>query len=174
MTGEQKVQLIINLCLALGSIGLLIVTLVYTLATRRMAREMKSQSEMMQKEFEIRIAPLVELKITPQLVNVLNPISTVTVNNKGFYPVKFEYIFFHLWYREKPDTAEPGLIQIDRWLEKGQSLTRVIRFPFSKIPLFKNASDVNGHGMASVELHFTDIQKEQFTLNKGKIIIWGL
>ena len=43
MTCEQKVQLIINLCLAVGSIGLLIVTLVYTFATRRMAREMKSQ-----------------------------------------------------------------------------------------------------------------------------------
>lgn len=174
MTQAQKVQLIINICLTLGSSGLLVVTLLYTLATRRMAREMKSQSEIMQREFEIRIAPLVELKIRKQLVNVLNPISTVTVNNKGFYPVKLEYIFFRLWYREKPDAAEPGLLQIHKWLEKGESLTSIIKFPFSKIPLFKNASDVNGHGMASVELHFTDIQKKQFILNKDKIIIWGL
>jgi hypothetical protein len=145
----------INISLVLVTIGLVIVTLVYTLATRKMAKEMKHQSDMMQKEFEIRIAPLIELKYFPLIDNVLNPISTITVYNKGFYPVKFEYIYLRCWHRGNPDTAETGVLQIVRWLEKGEKLTRKITFQFSKIPYFSHSWDVKGNGMASVELRWT-------------------
>ena len=171
MPQAEKVQLIINVSLVLVTVGLVIVTLVYTLATRRMAREMKTQSDMMQKEFEIRIAPLVEIKFTHLLTSVINPVWTVTATNKGFYPVKFEYIYIRFWHREKPDTPEADVLQIDKWLEKGEYLTRVIKFCFSKIALFRSASDTKENGMASAELHFVDIEKKQFTLNKGKVFI---
>jgi hypothetical protein len=93
------------------------------------------------------------------------------VTNKGFYPVKFEYIYIRCWHREKPDTAEADVLQIDKWLEKGEYLTRVIKFCFSKIALFRSAPDTKEYGMASAELHFVDIEKKQFTLNKGKVFI---
>ncbi len=171
MEWPQIVQLVINFFLFLVTFGLVIVTLVYTLATRRMAKEMKSQSETMQKEFEIRIAPLVELKFTHLLTSVINPVWTVKVTNKGFYPVKIEYIYVRWWHREKPDIAEADVIQIHKWLEKGEEITRVIKFNFAKISLFQSASDTKKNGMASVELHFLDIEKKQFTLNKGKVFI---
>jgi len=171
MTSPERIQLIINICLALGSLGLLVVTLIYTSATRRMAREMKNQSDMMQKEFEIRIAPLVEPKFTHLFTNVINPVWTMTVTNKGFYPIKFEYIHVRCWHREKPDIAEADVIQIHKWLEKGESLSHVIKFHFSRIALFRSASDTKQYGMASAELHFVDIEKKQFILNKGKVFI---
>lgn len=158
----------ISISLVLVTIGLVIVTLVYTLATRKMAKEMKHQSEMMQKEFEIRIAPLIEPKYYQITTNVLNPLWVVTVHNKGFYPVKFENINIRWWHREKPDTAETELRQINKWMEKGELSRHKITFRFSKIAQFQHSWDVKESGMASVELHFMDIQKNQFV--KEKII----
>jgi hypothetical protein len=174
MDWTQIGQLIINSFLVLVTLGLVIVTSIYAFSTHNMAKEMKQQSAIMQREFELRIAPLIEPKISLRITGVINPVIQVSAVNKGFYPVKFEYIYFRWWHREKPENNDTGLIEIGKWLEKGESAIRDIKIEFSKIALFKDASDVNENGMVSVELHFVDLEKKQITLNKDKIIIFGL
>ena len=115
----QIVQLIINLFLLLVTVGLVTVTIVYTFANRKMAKEMKYQSDIMKKEFEFRTATIIDYpSIFPRTTGVINPEIDISVINKG-YIVKFEHIYFRWWHREHPKDVEVGLDQIGKWLEKG-------------------------------------------------------
>ena len=155
-------QLIINSFLVLVTIGLVIVTAFYTFSTHKMAKEMKHQSEIMQKEFELRTATIIDYpRIYPRTTGVMDPEIEVSVINKG-YIVKFGYIYFRWWHREHPSDIETDIDEIGRWIEKGESISRTLKIDFSKIAHFRDASDVKGNGMVSIEFHFSDFQGKQF------------
>jgi len=172
MKSPDLIQLIISYCIALGSIGLLVITLIYAIATRRMADEMKRQSSMFQREFELRIAPRIEPKIHMKTSDVMDPVLEISVINKGFYVVKFDYVYYRWWHRINPNDAKTDIYFINKWLDNGDQETFEIKFDFSKIAKFRNASDVKGNGMAEVELHFTDVERKPFTELKGKVIMY--
>ncbi len=159
--------------LVLATFLLVVVTAIYTFSTYKMAKEMKNQSDIMKKEFELRTAIIIDYpSIFPRTTGVLNPEIDVTVINKG-HIVKFNHIYFRWWHREHPTDAEVGIDEIGKWLEKGEPIIRVLRIDFSKIAHFRNASDVKGNGMVSIELHFSDTQGKQFKYPpQEKIVIY--
>jgi hypothetical protein len=170
MDWSQIVQLIINLFLVLATFGLVIVTTLYTLSTHKMAKEMKRQSEMMQKEFEIRISPLIEVKVVKWITNVLTPALHLIVINRSFYRVKFDYFSIRWWHIEDATSAQTEDRPINTWIECGKSEARLVRVHFSKLAQFRNALDVKEKGRVSFECHFSDIQKNNFIITSEEII----
>ena len=124
----------------------------------------------MQKEFEIRISPLIEVKVNKLITSVLNPALQLVVINRGFYPVKFEYFSIRWWHIEDATSAQTDDRPIDTWMESGKSQTRLARIRFSKIAKFRNALDVKEKGRVSFECHFSDIQKNRFIIPSEEII----
>jgi hypothetical protein len=61
MTCSQWIQLILSASLVLATIGLVVVTSIYAKATKKMADSIYVQSQIMQRDFELRIAPMVNI-----------------------------------------------------------------------------------------------------------------
>lgn len=135
-------------------------------------RATKRMANIMQKELELRILPLLEPKIYVHK-DALKPLVEVNVKNIGSFPVYFSHIFYKFWERMDPEGNQMSNIQwVNRWIGKGDICEENIRFDFSILKGFSTADDVKRDGMASLELHFEDINRNEFTEFKDKIIMF--
>jgi len=164
MKFDQLVQVVFSGALVLATGGLVWVTLVYARATKRMA-------DVMQKEFELRVAPLVEPSIYIHR-DALDPMASITVENIGSYPVYFSHIYYRWWHREKPaDIFKDETQHVNKWIEKeGGSEKRNIKYFFSLLAGFSTAEDVKKYGVANLTLHFLDVSGRRFKILENKIL----
>lgn len=166
METAQWILIVFSGALALATAILACITNKYMKATKKMA-------DVMQREFELRVAPFIEPEIYVHK-DALDPMVSITIKNMGSYPVYFSHIFFRWWHREKPaDISKNEIQHVEKWLEKeGGCEKRNVRFSFSLLEGFSTPEDVKKNGMATLTLHFLDISGKKFKLLENKIIMF--
>jgi hypothetical protein len=166
METAQWIQIVFSGALFLATVGLVIVTIIYARATKKMA-------DVMQKEFELRVAPLIEPEIYVHK-DALDPMASIAVKNVGSYPVYFSHIFYRWWHREKPaDIFKNDIQHVEKWVVKEREFEkRNVKFSFSLLEGFSTPEDVKKNGMATLTLHFLDISGKKFKLLENKILMF--
>lgn len=157
MNITQCIQLVFSGALALATIALALITLGYLIATNKMAGYMNRQSEIMQKEFEIRLMPLVEEKISRRVTTGLKPTANLTISNKGFYPVFCSDIEMRLENDENRDDFVIDHMNIGEWLKGGSEINREMSFDFGRLSSFSRNPNISGKAIAKMTFNYRNI-----------------
>jgi len=146
------------------------ITFAYMLFTRKMAKSMAAQSEIMTREFELRIAPLLDLSWHKR-IHSLKPYVEITVKNVGYYPIYFSHVSYKYWERQDPNNNSISANHdVEKWIEKGKSCKERITFDFTALKNFPTLADIKDKGMAEFTGHFRTSSGEKFKRPKRKII----
>jgi hypothetical protein len=146
---------------AIVTIVLARITYIYVRETKRMASAIKAQTDMQEKEFILRMTPRIEDQYSKRIDNVIDPTISIRVKNVGYYPVKFTHIFYNLFNTQSPSDQPGKVIYIERWLDKNEELLRDFQVNFSEIG-FANVGELRSRGGVHIQLHFDDINGNQF------------
>ena len=170
-----------NFALFIATLLLVIVTFLYVIHTKKMADMMVKQAEetskmaeIMVKEYELKISPIIELKlerITPCEIDV-------RLFNRGMIPVNLEKIIFKWWYKHKEDKTWTKELNVDKdksLIKEEPKEFNMRYFPddFKKdeFPDSKNMSDGDLFGSIEGEIYacYKNIKDEMQTTRPVKI-----
>ena len=168
MDTAQCIQIIFSVALVLGTVALALITYGYMKSTKKMADSMNQQSEMMQKEFEIRLMPLVEEKVHTKSTGISKPTAEFRIANKGIYAVYCGEIEIKIKSNENENDFVVENMNIGQWLESRNEITREISFDLSRlssIPIDRNTT-----GKATVFLTFNYRTVSNSTLSHMSIV----
>ena len=161
MNVVQWVQLISSGALVLLTGVLAWATYKYMVAAKKMADHMKSQSILMQKEFEIRLMPLVEEKISPRITGILKPTADLRIINKGFYPVFCTDVEIKLINKNNKDDSVMEHMNFLQWLEGGHEMAKEISFDFGRLPSFSRSQSIKNEATAIMTFNYRSISNAE-------------
>jgi hypothetical protein len=111
-----------NWALVILTLGLLIVTIIYAVYTRKLADDTKRMADIMVQEFELRIAPFIVIDQLPSTrgtnVREYHPMIT----NKGFLTVHIMKIILEGWSKGTPSKIFRKERKIDKFLGRNESI----------------------------------------------------
>jgi hypothetical protein len=140
----------------------------------KQAEETSKMAEIMVKEYELKISPIIELKlerITPCEIDV-------RLFNRGMIPVNLEKIIFKWWYKHKEDKTWTKELNVDKdksLIKEEPKEFNMRYFPddFKKdeFPDSKNMSDGDLFGSIEGEIYacYKNIKDEMQTTRPVKI-----
>ena len=156
-----------NFALFIATLLLVIVTLLYVIHTKKMA-------EIMVKEYDLKISPIIELK----LERIIRSEIDVKLFNRGMIPVNLEKVIFKWWYKHKKDRTwtKEGNVGQDKSLIKEEPKEFYMRyfpddFKKDEFPDSKNMSDDDLFGSIEGEIYacHKNIKDEMQTTRPVKI-----
>ncbi len=162
-TLEMIISYIIPLVLGLATVALAIITFFYMKHTRNMARVMQKQTEFLQREFELKVAPLPKSK-----TEILSSSGTlfnmrVRVINHGAYPLYFESIELQFRHKDVPNMEHKKWITIDDYIEPGgEFISGELKFDYKDFRGFEEVATVQHRGILGVAYNFLDVSKNDY------------
>ena len=179
MNTAQWIQIILSgsmvfvtIILAIATGVLALITYGYMKATKKMAESMRIQSKIMQREFELKIAPIFEPKISVGSTQGLKSEIKVRLDNFGSYPIIFERVFYKLWHKDFPHDRINDVRQYYKQIEKGNTFEDTIQVDFSKVKGFGNLQNIGKNGLASVVFTLKDISGNEIKKFEDKILLF--
>ena len=145
----------------MATVALAWITHGYMKATKKMADSMNQQSIIMQKEFEIRLMPLVEEKISRIVTTGPKPTANLTISNKGFYPVYCADVEIKLENNENKDDFVIEHMDFLQWLEGGHEIRREIFFDFGRLSSFSRNPNISGKATAMMTFNYRSISNSE-------------
>ncbi len=91
-----------NLLLFFVTLIYVIITFKYMIATRRMANTLKEESEIMKKEFNIKMRPLVKISVSVYKYGGYVGTIKIRILNYGFFPIILDRFIYSYWPIENP------------------------------------------------------------------------
>jgi len=146
---------------ALVTIVLARITYIYVRETKRIARTSEKQVEMMQKEFEIRLMPLVEERINKTITASPKAAANLVISNKGFYPVHCIDAEIKLSNNENKDEFVVERMDFFLWLEGGKIITRDLSFDFSRLSSFSKDPNISDKATATMTFNYRSINNSE-------------
>jgi len=107
-----------SLVLAGATAALAIITFFYMRHTKKMA-------DIMVQEFNLKIAPILEVKVGSTEEESLKEYRPV-ISNKGFLPVHIKRIILEWWYKEQPSVKYTKQMEVDELLGRKESIKRQV------------------------------------------------
>lgn len=136
MTTTDWIQAISAGIAAIVTVVLARITYIYVRETKRMARAAEEQSKTMQREFEIRLMPLVEENIAKKESTIANTAIELTITNRGFYPVYCIEAAVKIFQNDHKDEIVEDTVSFGRWLEKDGVINAQVNLRFGDLPSF--------------------------------------
>ena len=155
--------------LTLATIGLggitfvlAIITFFYMLFTGRMAKRMKEQTGLFQKEFDVRITPRPEPDIGPHITSGSKCKLTIKVFNAGLSPFYLDCIHTNFYHRERPNEVHREPIQVKRYIQPGKEYFReFVEFDYAQFPNFSGVRVIQGMAHLTYYLELFDLLNER-------------
>lgn len=153
-----------NWALVVLTLGLLIVTIIYAVYTRKLADDTKRMADIMVREFELKVAPIIDIRLGTRSHSSEGFQIQCLLSNLGSYPVRPNKIVMKWWY--KMDLTRSHLIEIklDKSLDKGNPITVPIKIRDDEIvtPDIPESEKLSGYHLgrivvASIWLEFYDM-----------------
>ena len=88
--------------LVILTLGLLIVTYMYMQHTKRLADDTKRMADIMARDYEDKVAPLIEVEVKPASHSTRGFEIPCFVSNLGEYPITAKKLVMEWWYRKRP------------------------------------------------------------------------
>ena len=153
---------IVNIAVVLG---LLIVTYLYMRRTKRLADDTKRMADMMIRDYELKVAPLIDVQFRSTLHSSQGFKIQFTLTNRGFYPVRAEKIILSWWYKKEPINACYIEKDLNVYLDKDHPISETIRLRDDELkkPEFPESMRLSGAHLgkivsAGVSLRFYDMR----------------
>ena len=109
--------------LSIGSIviafALVVVTFLYMRHTKRLADDTKRMADIMAQEFELKIAPIIQIEKRDAHFQGNFGSTNFEIINKGSLPVHIAKIVLEWWHKEFPDKIDKKEVEIDKVLGGG-------------------------------------------------------
>jgi len=149
--------------LVMATIVLAIITYCYMRHTKKLADETKKMADIMVKDFEVKVTPLIDMKVR-RLHSTRGFENTITLLNQGFYPIRIHKIVMKWWYESKPTNPYYKEEPVDGYLYKDNPISKTITIRDDEIknPEFPESEPLNGAHLgkivaASILVSFYDV-----------------
>jgi hypothetical protein len=109
VTKEEFVMIFANWTLVILTIVLVIVTIYYAVYTRRMTK-------IMEREFELRIAPFLVFDCSPYQVGKSNRTYRLKISNKGSLARNIKEVVLEFWPMGQPERTKQKVARINKLL----------------------------------------------------------
>jgi hypothetical protein len=119
---EGVVLVFANWALVVLTLGLLIVTIIYAVYTRKLADDTKRMADIMIREFELRIAPIIVVEQVGGPLGKHQIEYHPVIRNKGSLPVHIKKVILEWWYKGSPNSKHRKERAIDKVLGREESL----------------------------------------------------
>ena len=131
----QWIQLVSSIILALATCALALITYGYMMATKNMANFMEIQSKIMTREFERRVAPVVNITFQKSQTGYEEGKYHYAVSNLGTEPITLKEIRTKLWHPDEPKRElSPVVTPVNRLIAPSAGSIEVdIPIKFSEI-----------------------------------------
>jgi hypothetical protein len=171
MTTTDWIQAISASIAAIVTIVLARITYIYVRETKRMAKAAEEQSKTMQKEFEIRLMPLVEEEIEKKESSIERTTIELTIINSGFYPVFCINASINIFQKDHRNEILKDTIDFRKWLEKDGTITGRAILRFGDLPAFRgNHPPVKTNKMITMDM-ISEAKRLASPINNSTAII---
>jgi len=121
--------------LVIATIVLAFITFFYMSHTKRLADDTKRMADIMAQEFELKIAPIIQIEKRDGSFQENFGLLNFEIINKGSLPSHIAKIVLEWWYEEVPDKIHRKKVIIDKVLGGGEP--REFKLPFFKDEMIK-------------------------------------
>jgi len=161
MTTTDWIQAISAGIAALVTIVLARITYIYVRETKRMAKAAEEQSKMMQREFEIRLMPLVEERISKRVTASPKATADLIISNKGLYQVFCTDVEIKLSNNDNKEDFFIEHTNFLQWLESGHEITREITFDFGRLSSFSRDQNIKDKATVIMTFNYRSISNTE-------------
>jgi len=112
--------MILSIASIIIAAALVLVTFLYMRHTKRLAEDTKRMADIMAQEFELKIAPIIQIEKRDAHFQGNFGSTNFEIINKGSLPVHIVKIVLEWWHREEPDRIYKNEVEIDKVLAGGE------------------------------------------------------
>lgn len=167
MDTAQWIQILFSGALVLATGVLAYLTYRYMKATRRMAELMEMQTKIMTREFEDKVAPLIDAKDSYLITTNESGKYNFQVVNCGKKPVILKEIRTRVWHKDKPEEIlYPHHKEFNKTILPKPDFTHEfeVEIPFNQINKSYPAPSAKKEIIRESVLIFEDINKKEFEI----------
>lgn len=142
---------------------LVVITFFYMLFTAKIAKRMKDQTELSQKEFNVRITPRPEPDVGPHITSGSECDLTIKVFNAGLSPFFIDCIHLNFYHSDRPGEVHRETMQIKRYIQPGREYLREFaKFDYAQFPNFSEVEMVQGKAYITYHVELFDLLNERY------------
>jgi hypothetical protein len=153
-----------NWALVIATIVLAVITFFYMRHTKRQADETKIMADVMVRDFEFKVSPLIDIQTGTRSHSSRGFEIEVRVFNRGFCVVRTDQIVMSWCYKEAQVPCSQIKKKIDELLDKDNSITETFQLADDdiKTPAVPESENLEGYHLgrivkASIWLEFFDV-----------------
>lgn len=173
MDTAQWIQIIFGGALFLATVGLVIVTSIYAVATRKMAKSMEQQSKIMFREFELRVTPII--RIMPKQAHTKHDEGRYhyTIENNGSTTVMLKSIKAYFRQRNMDTSRIPTVEKVYNLLISPTDPKDIIlKIDFSDMNKLYPDVDAKKNIVMLPYFIIENIEHKEFEFNIGERTVW--
>jgi len=165
-----------NWALVIVTMVLALITFFYMRHTKRMAYETKRMADVMVRDYETRIMPLLDIQVKGPSHSSQGFEIPITISNLGNDPIKVKKLVMKWWYKNHPEKVPQEIPkEFDVWLKRNDPVTALFllgdgQIKNSEIPESQNLNGVHLGAIvaASFWLEFHDNKTDKIQSSKEK------
>jgi hypothetical protein len=175
MSCDQLIQIIFSGALVLATGTLAFITHGYMKATRRMANSMEVQSRIMQREFELRVSPLLDIHSGISSTSHESGEYRYELFNQGDYPVYLNKIEIVFWHKTNQEINIPSILKNYNFLPIPPKSPKeiVLKFTFSKLNKVLPNVESKKEVLMQPILYFRDVEQKDHQKRGGIRTVWS-
>ena len=153
-----------NWALVIATMVLALITFFYMRHTKRLADDTKRMADIMVREFELKVVPIIDIQIGSRMHSSQGFGIQVKIFNRGFYPVRTGKILMRWWYKKGQPSSRVIEKNLNKLLDKDNPITETLQLRDDEVknPDVPETQNLNGYHLgrivaASIWLEFDDM-----------------
>jgi len=174
MNTTQWIQIIASAAIVILTGGLVWVTWRYAKSTKKMAESMETQSKIMQREFELKVSPLVNILSQHSLTGVEKGEYHFLVENNGDMPVYLKQVETVFWHKKDPEINIPSLKE-NRDIEIASKSNKEIKIEINLADLNRILLDNQAKKEIMMQsiFYIENVEHKKFNFRSGERTVWS-